>query len=62
MTKTKAPTYEELLTAFADAMEHLDYCGWGDAWERECAEDSGMIDRLKGVLQRATYSPPPEEE
>ncbi len=19
--------------------EHLDYCGWGDSWERECSED-----------------------
>lgn len=18
--------------------EHLDYCGWGDSWERECSE------------------------
>ncbi len=19
--------------------DHLDYCGWGDSWERECSED-----------------------
>lgn len=59
MTKTQAPTYEELLAASTKAMAHLDYCGWGDAWERSCAEDEGMIDDLKVTLQRATYSPPP---
>jgi len=21
------------------AYDHLEYCGWGDAWERECSED-----------------------
>ena len=19
--------------------EHLDYCGWGDSWERECSKE-----------------------
>jgi len=22
-----------------ELIEHLEYCNWGDAWERECAED-----------------------
>jgi hypothetical protein len=22
-----------------EAYNHLDYCGWGDSWERECSED-----------------------
>ncbi len=59
MTTTQAPTYEELLAAFTQAMAHLDYCNWGDSWERSCAEDEGMIDDLKDTLQRATDSPPP---
>lgn len=21
-----------------DAYDHLNYCGWGDSWERECSE------------------------
>jgi hypothetical protein len=21
-----------------DLLSHLDYCGWGDRWERECSE------------------------
>ena len=20
-------------------IEHLEYCGWGDKWERECSEE-----------------------
>lgn len=31
-----------ILDARADLIlelaEHLDYCGWGDRWERECSE------------------------
>ena len=23
----------------ADLIAHLDYCGWGDKWEREVSED-----------------------
>ena len=28
---------EELKEYFAKAMDHLEYCGWGDSWERECS-------------------------
>ena len=28
------------LKAFCtELFEHLEYCGWGDAWERECSVD-----------------------
>lgn len=27
----------ELLSALEAAEGHLDYCGYGDSWERECA-------------------------
>jgi hypothetical protein len=31
---------EKELVAFAlELIEHLDYCGWGDKWERECSEE-----------------------
>lgn len=43
------PTYEELQAAFQEAYTHLDYCGFGDMWERECARDSGLIARLTAV-------------
>jgi hypothetical protein len=46
----RKPTYKQLAKAFRDAMEHLDYTGWGDAWERECIEDSGTRKRLQDTL------------
>ncbi len=30
---------ETLVAALKAAQEHLEYCGYGDAWERECAGD-----------------------
>lgn len=32
--KTKKILYETLVKA----KEHLEYCGYGDSWERECAD------------------------
>ena len=29
---------KQLHEALQAASDHLDYCGWGDSWERECAE------------------------
>lgn len=45
------PSYDELAQAFKDAMGCLDYCGWGDSYERSCARESGDMSRLEGVLQ-----------
>jgi hypothetical protein len=58
---SKAPTYEELRRALEQALEHLDWTGWGDSWERECARDSGMCDDLPALLKRATESPIPAQ-
>jgi len=30
---------EELETLAQDLIGHLDYCGWGDSWERQCSEE-----------------------
>ena len=48
---TSKPTYEELVKGLKDALYHLDYCGWGDAWERECSED--LRKELPALLERA---------
>lgn len=32
------PRVAELARLAFDLLEHLDYCGWGDSWERECSE------------------------
>lgn len=49
------PNKDELLEELFDALEeaegHLDYCGYGDSWERECAGD--LQQRLTDVLERA---------
>jgi len=34
------------------AQEHLDYCGYGDRWERECADAA----KLPNVIQSAIQS------
>ena len=44
-------TYEELQKALEDALEHLDYCGWGDRWENGCSE--GLQKELPEVLRRS---------
>lgn len=31
-------TLEEALELIDELVAHLEYCGWGDSWERECAE------------------------
>jgi hypothetical protein len=42
-----------LAKALKEAIDHLDYCGYGDSWERECAHDSGLPDRLETAMAKA---------
>lgn len=46
---------EELLEALELAKEIIDYCGGGDAWERECAEEA----RTRFYQIHDKYFPPP---
>jgi chromosome segregation ATPase len=39
--------------ALNDAKEHLDYCGWGDSWERECAKAQGLEPKVDAALDAA---------
>ena len=39
-----------LRDALGEAVEHLDWVGYGDSYERECARDTGLIDRLDNAL------------
>lgn len=41
---------EQLLAALIDARNHLDYCGYGDSWERECAQASKLEDRIEAAI------------
>ena len=38
----------KLHKALQAASEHLNYCGYGDSWERECAE--GLEDQIDAAL------------
>jgi hypothetical protein len=41
----------ELLQALRDAAEHLDFCGYGDAYEREVAGD--LRQRITAAIAKA---------
>ena len=38
-----------LLRALKKAFDHLEYCGYGDKWERECA----MEEELPKLIEKA---------
>lgn len=41
----------KLAEALRDAEAHLDYCGYGDSWERECARDDKLPERIEEALE-----------
>lgn len=40
-----------------EARDHLDYCSYGDPWERECAQEKKLEEQIINAL-RITNSPP----
>ena len=44
-------TYRKLYEALIAARDHLDYCGYGDSWERECSE--GLPQQIEEALIEA---------
>lgn len=44
---------EKLRDTLQDASDHLDYVGYGDSWERSCAEESKLSDRIAATLKEA---------
>lgn len=40
-----------LFETLRDAAEHLNYCGYGDKWERECAKEGKLQERIESALQ-----------
>jgi hypothetical protein len=42
-----------LVQALAAAEEHLEYCGYGDTWERECATASRLPEIISEALRQA---------
>jgi len=41
-----------LREALEAAHSHLSYCGYGDSWERECAKDEGLDDKIQAALDQ----------
>lgn len=44
----------DLLAALKAASEHLDYTGYGDSWERECAREEKLEERINAAISKAT--------
>lgn len=41
-------SYKELAALARELFDHLEYCGWGDSWERECSEK--LRERAEAML------------
>lgn len=55
MTNKKVIDYEEyikLAELFDEAVQHLEYTGYGDSYERECARDDKLPERLEKMSKR----------
>lgn len=44
---------KELYDTLKEAHDHLCYCGYGDSWERECAEEAKLDEKIEKALKRA---------
>lgn len=42
---------KEIAEALQAAVEHLDYCGYGDSYERECAREDKLPEKLEAALE-----------
>jgi hypothetical protein len=47
-----------LLAALEAARDHLDYCGYGDSWERECARAANLPTMIDNAIAKATGDQP----
>ena len=43
--------YNKLVDLFIEAVAHLEYCGYGDEYERSGAKESGLIDRINKMCE-----------
>jgi hypothetical protein len=41
---------KDVQEAFQEASSHLDYTGYGDKWERECAEHANLPEKVSNGL------------
>jgi hypothetical protein len=43
----------DLLEALQAAQQHLEFCGYGDKWERECATEEKLEELINAALAKA---------
>ena len=41
---------QHILHTMKEVNDHLDYCGWGDSWERECATAQKLPEKWEKAL------------
>jgi hypothetical protein len=44
--------FKELVELFAEMADHLDFCGYGDQYERECARNDKLPQRVDNMRMR----------
>ncbi len=44
--------YKQLAILFQEAVAHLEYCGYGDSYERDCAKEDKLPERLEKMNVR----------
>jgi hypothetical protein len=42
--------FKKVLKALEDARNQLEYCGYGDSWERECAFHDKLPEKLEKAI------------
>ncbi len=50
---TACNSHEELLNALKQAKEHLEYCNYGDNWEKECAYREKLPEKIEKAIAKA---------
>jgi len=43
----------DLLLALKAAKDHLEYCGYGDSWEKECAREQKLEEKIDAAISKA---------
>lgn len=54
---TQEQIKEKLLVALKAAKEHLDFCGYGDSYERECARAAKLEEQITEAIAAAEEDP-----
>jgi len=52
----KKKDWKELVKLFEEMAYHLDYCGYGDSWERECADASRLPERVSLMQDKLDHA------